>query len=47
MGRIGQPCELAPAFVFLASPDSSFIRRAAVLHPPLQMLSIPNTSDRG
>jgi NAD(P)-dependent dehydrogenase (short-subunit alcohol dehydrogenase family) len=25
MGRAGQPAELAPAFVFLASQDSSYI----------------------
>jgi NAD(P)-dependent dehydrogenase (short-subunit alcohol dehydrogenase family) len=25
MGRAGQPCELAPSYVFLASPDSSYI----------------------
>jgi NAD(P)-dependent dehydrogenase (short-subunit alcohol dehydrogenase family) len=24
MGRIGQPAELAPAYVYLASEDSSF-----------------------
>jgi NAD(P)-dependent dehydrogenase (short-subunit alcohol dehydrogenase family) len=25
LGRAGQPAELAPAYVFLASPESSFI----------------------
>jgi len=25
LGRPGQPAELAPAFVFLASPESSFV----------------------
>ena len=25
MGRVGQPAELAPAYVFLASEDSSYI----------------------
>jgi NAD(P)-dependent dehydrogenase (short-subunit alcohol dehydrogenase family) len=25
MGRVGQPAELAPAFVFLASAESSYI----------------------
>lgn len=26
MGRAGQPIEIATAFVYLASPDSSYIR---------------------
>jgi NAD(P)-dependent dehydrogenase (short-subunit alcohol dehydrogenase family) len=25
IGRIGQPAELAPAYVFLASPESSYV----------------------
>jgi NAD(P)-dependent dehydrogenase (short-subunit alcohol dehydrogenase family) len=25
LGRAGQPAELAPAYVFLASPESSFV----------------------
>ena len=32
MGRAGQPAEVAPAFVFLASEDSSYIT-GQVLHP--------------
>lgn len=32
MGRVGQPEEIAPAFVFLASNDSSFMT-GQVLHP--------------
>jgi NAD(P)-dependent dehydrogenase (short-subunit alcohol dehydrogenase family) len=32
MGRAGQPAEVAPAFVFLASADSSYIT-GQVLHP--------------
>jgi NAD(P)-dependent dehydrogenase (short-subunit alcohol dehydrogenase family) len=25
LGRVGQPAELAPAYVFLASPESSYV----------------------
>ncbi len=32
MGRVGQPAEVAPCYVFLASGDSSFIS-GQVLHP--------------
>jgi NAD(P)-dependent dehydrogenase (short-subunit alcohol dehydrogenase family) len=32
MGRAAEPCEIAPAFVFLASSDSSYIT-GQVLHP--------------
>lgn len=32
MGRIGQPAEIAPSYVFLASADSSFMS-GQVLHP--------------
>lgn len=32
MGRAGQPCEVAPSFVFLASNDSSYMS-GQVLHP--------------
>jgi NAD(P)-dependent dehydrogenase (short-subunit alcohol dehydrogenase family) len=32
MGRIGQPAEIAPSYVFLASEDSSFMS-GQVLHP--------------
>jgi len=32
MGRAGQPSELGPVYVFLASLDSSFIS-GQVLHP--------------
>jgi NAD(P)-dependent dehydrogenase (short-subunit alcohol dehydrogenase family) len=32
MGRIGQPAEIAPSYVFLASDDSSFMS-GQVLHP--------------
>jgi NAD(P)-dependent dehydrogenase (short-subunit alcohol dehydrogenase family) len=32
MGRIGQPAEIAPSYVFLASDDSSFIS-GQVIHP--------------
>ncbi|KAI3715427.1 hypothetical protein L6452_22409 [Arctium lappa] len=32
MGRAGQPCEIAPSFVFLASEDSSYYT-GQVLHP--------------
>jgi NAD(P)-dependent dehydrogenase (short-subunit alcohol dehydrogenase family) len=32
MGRVGQPSEIAPSFVFLASEDSSFMS-GQVLHP--------------
>ena len=32
MGRIGQPEEIAPSYVFLAARDSSFIT-GQVLHP--------------
>ncbi len=32
MGRAGQPAELGPVYVFLASPDSSFIS-GQVMHP--------------
>jgi NAD(P)-dependent dehydrogenase (short-subunit alcohol dehydrogenase family) len=30
LGRAGQPAELAPAFVFLASPDSSYVSGAVI-----------------
>jgi NAD(P)-dependent dehydrogenase (short-subunit alcohol dehydrogenase family) len=32
MGRAGQPCEVAPSYVFLASSDSSYMT-GQVLHP--------------
>lgn len=32
MGRVGQPCEVAPAYVFLASEDSTYFT-GQVLHP--------------
>lgn len=32
MGRAGQPCEVAPSYVFLASGDSSYIT-GQILHP--------------
>jgi len=32
MGRIGQPAEIAPSYVFLASEDSSFMS-GQTLHP--------------
>ena len=32
LGRAGQPFEVAPAFVFLASTDSSYIS-GQVIHP--------------
>ncbi|KAJ0976084.1 hypothetical protein J5N97_018049 [Dioscorea zingiberensis] len=32
MGRAGQPCEIAPSYVFLASQDSSYFT-GQVLHP--------------
>ena len=32
MGRIGQPAEIAPSYVFLACEDSSFMS-GQVLHP--------------
>ncbi len=32
MGRAGQPCEVAPAFVFLASEDASYFT-GQILHP--------------
>jgi len=32
MGRTGQPAEIAPSYVFLASEDSSYMS-GQVLHP--------------
>jgi NAD(P)-dependent dehydrogenase (short-subunit alcohol dehydrogenase family) len=32
MGRAGEPAELAPAYVFLASSDSSYFT-GQILHP--------------
>ncbi|GMA92291.1 hypothetical protein GCM10025869_28200 [Homoserinibacter gongjuensis] len=30
LGRAGQPAELAPAYVFLASPEASYVSGAIV-----------------
>lgn len=32
MKRAGQPCEIAPSFVFLASKDASYMT-GQILHP--------------
>ncbi|KAH9290281.1 hypothetical protein KI387_034398, partial [Taxus chinensis] len=32
LGRVGQPCEVAPSFVFLASQDASYMT-GQILHP--------------
>jgi NAD(P)-dependent dehydrogenase (short-subunit alcohol dehydrogenase family) len=40
MGRAGQPAELAPAYVFLASADASFITAEVIAVTGGQPVSI-------